>query len=91
MIEISKVLQMADIETAKFKKMVDAIGASTLKEMATAVPELQLKMLQALGLQSTLITDGTNPINLFNTANGLVGALTPKKSKKAQENAEDID
>ena len=32
-------------------------------------------MLQALGLQSTLITDGSTPLNLFNTARGLVGAL----------------
>ena len=56
---------------------------------ASIKPELQLKMLQALGLQSTLITDGSNPINLFNTANGLVGALAPKKAKK--ENAEDVD
>ena len=37
----------------------------------------QVKMLQALGLKSTLITDGTTPINLFNTAQGLIGnALT---------------
>jgi major vault protein len=84
-IEISKSTQMSDIETAKFKKMVEAIGAQTLKDMATAGPELQLKMLQALGLQSTLITDGTNPINLFNTANGLVGALSQKKPKRDEE------
>lgn len=32
-------------------------------------------MLQALGLKSTLITDGSSPINLFTTANGLLGAL----------------
>ena len=32
-------------------------------------------MLKALGLKSTLITDGSSPINLFNTAHGLVGAL----------------
>lgn len=32
-------------------------------------------MLQALGLRSTLITDGSNPINLFNTAHGLVGSI----------------
>ena len=32
-------------------------------------------MLQALGLRSTLITDGSSPINLFNTAHGLVGAI----------------
>lgn len=33
-------------------------------------------MLQALGLKSTLITDGSSPINLFTTANGLLGALS---------------
>ena len=33
----------------------------------------QVKMLQALGLKSTLITDGNSPINLFNTAQGLLG------------------
>lgn len=32
-------------------------------------------MLQSLGLKSTLITDGSSPINLFTTANGLLGAL----------------
>lgn len=32
-------------------------------------------MLTALGLKSTLITDGSSPINLFTTANGLLGAL----------------
>jgi major vault protein len=65
--------------------MVESIGASTLRDIATAGPEMQLKMLQALGLQSTLITDGSNPINLFNTANGLIGALNPKKQKKDEE------
>jgi len=74
-IEINKNTQLSEIETSKFKKMVEAIGAQTLKDMATAGPDLQLKMLQALGLQSTLITDGSNPINLFNTANGLIGAI----------------
>ncbi|CAF1039794.1 unnamed protein product [Brachionus calyciflorus] len=75
-IEISKQTQVSEIEVKKFKLMVDAIGAQTIKDMATAGPDLQVKMLQALGLQSTLITDGTNPINLFNTANGLIGNFT---------------
>ena len=83
-IDIKKNLELTDIETGKFESMVSTIGRGTLKEMATAGPELQLKMLQALGLQSTLITDGSNPINLFNTANGLVGALTTKKQKKEE-------
>lgn len=36
---------------------------------------LQVKLLQSLGLKSTLITDGSSPINLFSTAQGLIGAL----------------
>ena len=34
---------------------------------------LKVKLLQSLGLKSTLITDGSTPINLFNTALGLLG------------------
>ena len=94
---------MAEIETGKFKDTVSAIGADTLKAIATAGPEMQVhvasyfklyvfilqlfpnlyilkyaifsqvKLLKSLGLQSTLITDGSSPINLFNTAQGLVG------------------
>ena len=82
-VEIKKNFQLADLESNKFKLMVDAIGANTLKEMASAGPNQQLKMLQALGLQSTLITDGSNPINLFNTANGLIGSLS--KSQKMND------
>jgi major vault protein len=85
-VEISKNTQMNEIETNKFRKMVEAIGAQTLKDIATSGPDHQLKMLQALGLQSTLITDGSNPINLFNTANGLIGALAPKKNKTNDDN-----
>lgn len=39
---------------------------------------IQVKLLQSLGLKSTLITDGSSPINLFTTANGLLGALQGK-------------
>ena len=34
---------------------------------------LQVKLLEGLGIQSMMITDGNNPINLFNTAEGLIG------------------
>lgn len=74
-LEIEKARELAQIETSKFKEMVDAIGSETIAAIATSGPELQVKMLQALGLRSTLITDGSNPINLFNTAHGLVGAI----------------
>lgn len=35
----------------------------------------QAKLLQSLGIKSTLITDGKTPINLFQTAQGLVGGM----------------
>jgi len=44
-----------------------------LKSIAESGPALQAKLLQGLGLSSFLITDGNNPINLFNTASGLLG------------------
>ena len=56
--------------------MVEAIGTSTLHTIATAGPDLQVKMMQALGLKSTLLTDGSNPINLFQTAQGLISGST---------------
>merc|ERR1712168_728659 len=76
-VEIEKAQKSADIETAKFKQIVDAIGSSTIQAMAQAGPDMQVKLLQSLGLQTTLITDGNAPINLFNTAQGLVGSLAP--------------
>jgi major vault protein len=41
---------------------------------------LKVKLLQSLGLKSTLITDGSSPINLFNTAHGLIGGKLPSLS-----------
>merc|ERR1712013_724586 len=55
-----------EMEAWKIKKV-------TLSADGPAGPqEQQVKMLQSLGLKSTLITDGRTPINLLNTANGLV-------------------
>jgi len=73
-LEVEKAKELTEIETKKFRDTVEAIGASTIAEIARAGPEMQAKLLQGLGIQSTLITDGTNPISLFQTANGLVGA-----------------
>lgn len=74
-LEVEKQEKLAQIESQKFSQLMESLGSETLKEIARAGPELQLKMLQALGLKSTLITDGSSPINLFTTANGLLGAL----------------
>jgi len=83
-IEIHKAKELATVETEKFKKMVDAIGAETLVAMAQAGPEMQAKLLQSLGIKSTLITDGQSPINLFNTANGLIGGLNASSQPSEQ-------
>jgi len=72
-LEIARAKSLADIESTKFKQLVDAIGAGTIKAMAEAGPAMQAKLLNGLGLKSFLITDGNSPINLFNTANGLLG------------------
>uniref|UniRef100_A0A667YQP8 Major vault protein n=1 Tax=Myripristis murdjan TaxID=586833 RepID=A0A667YQP8_9TELE len=74
-LEVEKQERLAQIESQRFSQLVESLGSDTLKEMARAGPELQVKLLQALGLKSTLITDGSSPINLFTTANGLLGAL----------------
>jgi major vault protein len=72
-LEISKARSLADIESTKFKQIVDAIGADTIRAMSEAGPAMQAKLLSGLGLKSFLITDGNSPINLFNTASGLLG------------------
>lgn len=71
-LEISKADKEAKIEAEKFASIVNAIGADTIEAIARAGPEMQAKLLEGLGLQGFLVTDGTSPINLFNTANGLV-------------------
>ncbi|KAK7167486.1 hypothetical protein R3I94_001778 [Phoxinus phoxinus] len=76
--EVEKRQKLAEIESLRLKQLIENLGADTLKEMARAGPELQVKLLQSLGLKSTLITDGSSPINLFSTANGLLGALQGK-------------
>jgi major vault protein len=72
-LEIEKAKALADIESAKFSEIVASLGAGTIRSIAQAGPEMQAKLLQGLGLKSFLITDGNSPINLFNTANGLIG------------------
>ena len=92
-LEIAKAQEMSSIESSKFKNMVDVIGADTIKAIATAGPEMQVKLLKSLGLQSTLITDGKSPINLFNTAEGLISnqqlAVRPKRKTSVSSEATD--
>eukprot|EP00049_Salpingoeca_infusionum_P023380 m.11789 g.11789 ORF g.11789 m.11789 type:complete len:870 (+) comp5769_c0_seq1:425-3034(+) len=75
-IEIEKEKQMVALEVSQYQAMISAIGPQTLVAMAEAGPDSQVKLLQSLGLQSTIITDGKTPLNLLNTAAGLVGGAT---------------
>lgn len=78
-LEVEKAQKMAEINSNEFSQKVAAIGAETLKAIAQAGPEMQARLLEGLGLQSVLITDGKNPINLFGTATGLINpAITDK-------------
>lgn len=87
--ELEKATEMSNIEISKFKEMVGAIGPTTLQAMATAGPDMQVRMLQSLGLKSTLITDGSSPINLFNTASGLIGGLVPSRRRGRDDEDDD--
>eukprot|EP01103_Thecamoeba_quadrilineata_P012021 TRINITY_DN2_c0_g1_i1.p1 TRINITY_DN2_c0_g1~~TRINITY_DN2_c0_g1_i1.p1 ORF type:complete len:853 (+),score=229.43 TRINITY_DN2_c0_g1_i1:27-2585(+) len=71
-LEINRSRDLSHIEIEKFKQTVTALGADTIQAIAQAGPEMQAKLLQGLGLKSFMITDGNSPINLFNTAAGLI-------------------
>ena len=72
-LEIQRQKDLAIIESKKFEEMIDAIGRETIVSMAEAGPEMQAQLLKGLGLQGFIMTDGNNPINLFQTAGGLIG------------------
>eukprot|EP00003_Mantamonas_plastica_P021861 TRINITY_DN360_c0_g1_i6.p1 TRINITY_DN360_c0_g1~~TRINITY_DN360_c0_g1_i6.p1 ORF type:complete len:1008 (+),score=320.83 TRINITY_DN360_c0_g1_i6:471-3494(+) len=71
-LEVEKYASLAKIETTKFENLVKAIGSDTISKIAQSGPKLQVEMLQALNLNGFLITDGKSPVNLFNTAQGMI-------------------
>lgn len=72
-LEIEKSKELAKIESEKFQAIVNSIGQDTLVAISNAGPEFQAELLKGLGIEGYIMTDGNNPINLFNTANGLIG------------------
>ena len=74
-LEIERAELMAKIETGKFASMVNALGTEAIMAISSGPQDHQVKMLQSLGLKSTLITDGRTPLNLMNTAQGFLGAM----------------
>jgi len=87
-LEIQKAKEFAEIESAKFKSIIDAIGAKTITAIARAGPEMQQKLLNGLGLKSFMITDGKSPINLFDTAGGLLGGITNPPQRPASASSD---
>ncbi|XP_070582519.1 major vault protein-like [Erythrolamprus reginae] len=79
-LDVARAEALAAVEVKKFEAVIKSLGASTIRDIAVAGPEMQVKLLQGLGIQSTLITDGSSPINLFTAAGGLLGIL-PKPSE----------
>eukprot|EP00300_Choanocystis_sp_HF-7_P016488 c19422_g1_i1.p1 GENE.c19422_g1_i1~~c19422_g1_i1.p1 ORF type:complete len:862 (+),score=32.95 c19422_g1_i1:52-2586(+) len=73
-IETFRMKALADIEADKFKDTVSAIGADTIEAIARAGPEMQVKLLQGLGLQGYMVVDSNSPVNLFSTANAMVNS-----------------
>jgi len=57
------------------KKYVESLGRDTLVALARAGPDAQAEILNSLGLKGYMIMDSTNPVNLFNSASGIMGAL----------------
>jgi major vault protein len=74
-LEVLSKRSLSEIEINKFKSQIKSLGQKTIIEMARAGPETQAKLLQGLGLKGYMVVDGKNPVNLFNTANGLMGNL----------------
>ena len=75
-LHVARARGLATVEAEKFRKVIAAVGKDTIKALARSGPELQSRLLKSLGLQGYLVTDGTNPINLFNTAKGLTAPPT---------------
>ncbi|CAG9320428.1 unnamed protein product [Blepharisma stoltei] len=73
-LEITKARRLAEIESEKFKGIIRSIGSDTLVAISEAGPKMQAELLGGLGLTGYMLCDTENPINLFNTAQGMLGA-----------------
>ena len=65
---IDKQKQLAKIEADKFKRIMQALGQETLVALSEAGPQTQAEIIGSLGMEGYLITDSSNPLNLFTTA-----------------------
>jgi len=64
-LEINRARDLANIESGKFKKLVDTLTKETLKSISVAGPDMQEKLLGGLGLKSFAISGPDSPLNMF--------------------------
>ena len=69
---------LAKIQGEKYKKIINAVGQSTLLEIATAQPRSRAQMLADLNLKGFMIMDHDAPINLIATADGIIAPAQNK-------------
>lgn len=82
-----------EMETEFYLKRVTAIGSENLRDIACSGAERDVRMLKALNLRSTLITDGRTPVNLLDATTGLIGQTTNGLFKRpiVEDPEEDVD
>lgn len=66
--------EMNEVKHTLMTSCITALGPDTLQEIAKSGPELQARLLSSLGVEGYLVTDGSSPINLYQTATGLTGS-----------------
>lgn len=86
-LEVTLQESLAEIETNKFKRTVEAIGRKTIQAIASAGPEMQASLLKGLGLKSVLISDGHSPVNLFKTSQGLLSQANSAASSSSSSSS----
>lgn len=71
-IELDAKVKISNFQTSKFNKIIEAIGKETLVQISNAGRENQIRLLNALGLEGFIMTDGNDPINLFDFGRRIV-------------------
>ena len=74
-LEMEKEAQLAAIEASRFSSAVAALGPETVKAISEAGNETKIKLLQGLGLEGAVVSNGRHPVSLEKTANGMIGYL----------------
>ena len=74
-VEMEKEAQLAAIEASRFSSAVGALGPAAVKAISEAGNETKIRLLQSLGLEGAVVSNGRHPVNLERTANGLVGFM----------------